>query len=177
MPRLSATRLSRPLQSLNTTGKGLDASRSRPDFIVLPGSSIGFYAADEFGTDGEVSGTRKILIVELKRGGFCVTQAEVDQAREYAKELRAKGCAGPITKIEAYVLGASVEAGLEDMKQGQVLVRPCPYDVILNRAHARTFNLQKRIEETKPEIKQDEEIKQVLEESLNFDEAGSTKIH
>jgi hypothetical protein len=30
-------------------------------------------------------------------------------------------------------------------------------DLILNRAHARTFNLQKRIQETKPEVKQDEE--------------------
>lgn len=157
--------------------KGMDASRSRPDFIILPDCSIGFYAADEYGTDGEVSGTRKILIVELKRGGFCVTQAEVDQAREYAKELRAKGCAGTATKVEAYVLGASIESGLEEMVQGQVVVKPCPYDVILSRAHARTFNLQKRIEESKPEIKQDEEISEVLKESLNFGAAGSTKIH
>jgi hypothetical protein len=53
--------------------QGIDASRSRPDFVVLPDTSIGFYAADEF-TKGEVSGIRKILILELKRGGFCVTQ-------------------------------------------------------------------------------------------------------
>ena len=157
--------------------KGIDASRSRPDFIVVPDSSIGFYAADEFGADGEVSGTRKILIVELKRGGFCVTQSEADQAREYAKELRAKGCAGATTKIEAYVLGASVEGGLDEMTQGQVTVKPCPYDMILNRAHARTFNLQRRIEESKPEIMQDEEIAEVLEESLPFETGGSTKIN
>lgn len=43
------------------------------------------------------------------------------------------------------------------------------YDVVLNRAHARTFNLQKRIEESKPEITQDAEINEVLEESLEFD--------
>src|SRR5262249_30629402 len=137
--------------------QGVDASRSRPDFIVLPDSSIGFYAADEF-TKGEVSGTRKILIVELKRGGFCVTQKEVDQAREYSKELRAKGCAQSTTEIEAYVLGASVEIGLEDMTQGRTVIKPCPYDIVLNRAHARTFNLQKRIQESKPEIKQDDDI-------------------
>jgi hypothetical protein len=81
--------------------QGVAASRSRPDFVVLPDSSIGFYAADEF-VNGEVSGIRKILIVELKRGGFCVTQKEADQAREYAKELRAKGCAQATTDIEAY---------------------------------------------------------------------------
>jgi hypothetical protein len=157
--------------------KGVDASRSRPDFIVLPDSSIGFYAADEFGADGELSGTRKILIIELKRGGFCVTQEEIDQAREYAKELKTKGCAGATTKIEAYVLGASVEGGLDEMTQGQVMVKPCPYDVILNRAHARTFNLQKRIEESRPEIRQDAEITEVLEDSLPFGTTGSSKIH
>lgn len=156
--------------------QGIDASRSRPDFVVLPDSSIGFYAADEF-TKGEVSGTRKILIVELKRGGFCVTQKELDQAREYSKELRAKGCAQATTEIEAYVLGASVESALDDLKQGQIIVKPCPYDLILNRAHARTFNLQRRIEESRPEIKQDEEIAEALEETLDFGPDRSGKVN
>jgi hypothetical protein len=95
--------------------KGVETSRSRPDFVVLPNSSIGVYCADDF-TDGEVSGVRKILIVELKRGGFCLTQEELDQARDYAKELRSTGCAQPVTVIEAYVLGASLEGGLQGMK-------------------------------------------------------------
>lgn len=156
--------------------KGIDASRSRPDFVVLPDTSIGFYAADEF-TKGEVSGTRKILIIELKRGGFCVTQKELDQARGYAKELRAKGCAQPATEIEAYVLGASIESELEEMTQGRMTIRPCAYDMILNRARARTFNLQKRIEESKPEINHDEEIREVLEQSFDFETGDSSKIN
>ncbi len=158
--------------------QGVNASRSRPDFVVLPDSSIGFYCADDF-TNGEVSGTRKILIIELKRGGFCVTQKELDQAREYAKELRAKGCAQQTTEIEAYVLGASLEAGLQDNTIGdRTLIRPCPYDLILNRAHARTFNLQKRIQDCEPEIKQDEDITEVLEDSrLDFETGGSSKIN
>jgi hypothetical protein len=142
----------------------------------LPDSSIGFYAADEF-AKGEVSGVRKILIIELKRGGFCITQKEVDQARDYAKELRTKGCAQLTTEIEAYVLGSSLQDGLEEMKQGQTFVKPCPYDLILNRAHARTFNLQKRIMDSKPEISQDAEINEVLGEVLDFETGGSTRIN
>jgi hypothetical protein len=46
---------------------GVATSRSRPDFVVLPDSSIGLYSASDF-TDGDVSGVRKILIIELKRG-------------------------------------------------------------------------------------------------------------
>jgi hypothetical protein len=155
--------------------QGVTASRTRPDFVVLPDSSIGFYAADDF-VNGEVAGIRKILVVELKRGGFCVTQKEADQARGYAKELRAKGCAQATTEIEAYVLGASVEVGLDKMTQGKITVIPMPYDVILNRAHARTFNLQKRIAESKPEIKPDKEITEVLEETFDFEAGGSPKV-
>lgn len=151
--------------------RDVDASRSRPDFVVLPDSSVGLYCADEF-TNGEVSGTRKILIIELKRGGFCLSQNELDQARDYAKELRTTGCAQPATEIEAYVLGASLEPTLQEMKIGErTLVRPCPYDLILNRAHARTFNLQKRIQETAPLLKQDEEITDALADS-SFDFEG-----
>lgn len=76
-----------------------------------------------------------------------------------------------------YVLGASVEGGLEEMEQGKTVVKPSPYDVILNSAHARTFNLQKRIEESRPEIKPDEEISEVLEGTLDFENNSSTKVH
>ena len=92
--------------------KNILGSRKHPDFVVLPDSTIGLYAADDF-TDGEVSGIRKILIVELKRGDFCVKQNELDQARGYAVELRKTGCAQNTTVIEAFVLGASIEAGLK----------------------------------------------------------------
>ena len=38
---------------------------------------------------------RKVLIIELKKGGFNVTRKEVEQAREYAKEIRkAERCNG-----------------------------------------------------------------------------------
>lgn len=155
--------------------KGVDASRSRPDFVVLPESSVGLYGADEF-TDGEVSGTRKILIVELKRGGFWLTQKELDQARDYAIELRTTGCAQSVTEIEAYVLGAFLESTLQENKIGnKTTIRPCTYDVILNRAHARTFQLQKRIEETRPQLRQDEEMREVLSPMFDFDDDSTTQ--
>lgn len=144
--------------------KNIVGSRKRPDFVALPDSSIGLYAADEF-TDGEVSGVRKILIVELKRGDFCLTQNELDQARDYARELRSKGCAQSGTVIEAFVLGASIETGLEQMGVGdKTTVKPCLYDVILKRAHSRVFNLAQRIKESAPIIPRDAEMEDVLSE-------------
>jgi hypothetical protein len=154
--------------------RGVETSQKRPDFVALPDSSIGLYSADEF-SDGEVVAIRKILIVELKKGAFCVTQTELDQARDYGKELRTKGCAQQLTKIEAYVLGATIEVGLDEMKTGETCVKPFQYDVLLNRAHARIFNLARRIRESKPEINDDVEIADVLNtQSFEFEDNPSS---
>lgn len=145
--------------------KGICGSRKRPDFVVLPDSSIGLYSADEF-VNGEVSGVRKILIVELKRGGFDLKQGELDQARDYARELRDKGCAQAETIIEGIVLGASIELGLEEMSfGGKTIIKPLVYDVLLRRAHARVFNLATRIRESAPETPRDAEVDDVLSDT------------
>jgi len=158
--------------------KGTKASGKRPDFVALPDSSIGLYSADEF-AGGEVSGVRKVLVVELKRGGFRLTQKELDQARDYARELRTRGCVPPKAEIEAFVLGAELEEGLVGMSMGDgTTVKPFLYDVLLNRAHARVFNLSRKIRETAPPIQPDEEIADVLSQPSmedSFDEVPGTQ--
>jgi hypothetical protein len=148
--------------------KGAAVSKNRPDFVALPDSSIGIYSADEF-KDGEVSAIRKVLIVELKKGGFEVKQQEVDQARDYARELRRTQAVQPTTKIEGFVLGASIEEGLEELKTGETVVKPFQYDLLLNRAHSRIFNLAKRIKESSPNVDSDVEVEDVLSQQLDFD--------
>lgn len=152
--------------------KGVAISRKRPDFVALPDSSIGIYAADEF-RDGEVSAIRKVLIVELKKGGFDVKQNELDQARDYARELRTTQSVQATTKIEAFVLGATIESGLEGMTIGETVVRPFQYDLLLNRAHSRIFNLAKRIKESSPSLESDVEVQDVLSQRLDFEGTGA----
>jgi hypothetical protein len=151
--------------------KGAVVSKNRPDFVALPDSSIGIYSADDF-KDGEVYAIRKVLIVELKKGGFEVKQQELDQARDYAKELRSTQAVQPTTKIEGFVLGASIEQGLEEMTIGETVVKPFQYDLLLNRAHSRIFNLAKRIKESSPKVDSDVEVEDVLSQQLDFDEMG-----
>lgn len=150
--------------------RGVATSQKRPDFVALPDTSIGLYSSDEFAeSGGEVSGVNKVLIVELKKGGFCITQKELDQARDYAKELRNTGCAQASTKVEGYVLGATIEVGLDPLTTGNIDVKPFKYDVLLSRAHTRIFNLAKKIRNSKPELCADAEIRDILEPETLFD--------
>lgn len=140
-----------------------ETSRRRPDFVALTDSSIGAYAADNYGESGETFGYRKVLIVELKRGGFTITQGEMDQAREYIKEIRKKGCVDRHTRVEAYILGSLLEEGLEQSTYGEASIMiPMRYDNLLTRAHVRTFNLQRRLEAVKPPEDDDPELRAVI---------------
>lgn len=137
----------------------------RPDFVVLPESSIGAYCADAYDAGGEICGIRKVAILELKKGGFCVTQKEADQARDYAKEIRKAGRVHAATEIVAFVLGATLEEGLGPADYGETKnthIIPMVYQTVLRKAHQRTFNLQKRLLETQPAAAPDPEVEAVL---------------
>lgn len=149
-----------------------DVPTKRPDFVALPERSIGAYGAAEYAPDsGEVFGIRKLLLVELKKGGFELTQKEVDQARDYAKELTKGGEVGPTTKIIGYVLGASLERGLEPMTHGdRIEIIPFAYNTFLERAHSRTFQLQRRIEQAGFIIPKDAVVDEVMaQDDLELD--------
>lgn len=146
--------------------RGVTVSRRRPDFVALSDSSIAFYSADQFGpTGGEVTGVRKVLVVELKKGGFALGQAEVDQARDYVLELRKVGAIQPTTDVEAFVLGAELQPGLSKLKYGdrdETVIQPLVYDILLNRAHVRTFNLQRKLQDYGSGLGADAELEEVL---------------
>ncbi len=120
----------------------------RPDFVALPDSSIGLYTSDRF-ENGEVCGIQKVLIVELKKGGSTITKDERRQAEDYADEIINCGKIEPETTIMSFVLGSNIECGKADLYDTRVQVIPKTYDIVLRQAHARTFQLKKKIKEVK----------------------------
>jgi len=65
-------------------------SLNRPDFVVLPDSTIGVYGRPGSGNDGEFVEAERVVIVELKRPGIAISKAQKDQPELYARELRAR---------------------------------------------------------------------------------------
>lgn len=148
--------------------KCLQNPRNRPDFVALADSSIGAYSSDEYEGNGEVSGIDKVLIVELKKGGSKITLENKMQAIKYALDIQIAGKVTQNTKMICYVLGAKVDLiANQPSSEGSIEVIPRPYSTILNQAHARTFNLMKKIQEYKHidyTETEDPEIKEVLKQ-------------
>jgi hypothetical protein len=141
----------------------IENPRIRADFVALPDASLGAYSCDRHDDRGEVCGFAKVAIVELKRGSFQVTSDEMNQAMKYAHAIKRSGKVQDYTEILCFVLGATLKDDAQDpLNQGNIHIIPRPYSVVLRQAHARTFNLLQKINETPSINLEDEELNSVL---------------
>lgn len=118
----------------------------RPDFVAVEDGSIGLASCNSHDNDGEVSGIDKVLIVELKRGGYEITDKDVAQAKRYADAIMDAGAATPETKFVLYILGTTVNKRTIPYPQGNLQFEPMSYSVLLRRAEGRALRLRDRIQ-------------------------------
>jgi len=146
--------------------KIVEKYQSRPDFVILSDTSISIHTTDAFDSKTEqIKGYAKILIIELKKGKSTIGVDELDQARNYAIELKKSGeLVSQSPQIVCFVLGTTVDC--ENSKYGTIEVYPQSYHIILRQAEKRTFNLISKITELKNINAgiNDEEIKASLEQ-------------
>jgi hypothetical protein len=138
------TKVLKNLFNLDETG-----TRIRPDFVVLPDSSIGLYGCYDYDDDGNETGIKKVIIVELKKPGVRLGSEEKDQCWKYVKELYKKGAISPTAKVDCYLLGEIIEDGESferKERDDNVKIRPMVFDTILKRAETRLLNLHKKVE-------------------------------
>jgi len=142
--------------------KVLENPRLRPDFVVLPHSTIGIYAMDGY-DGGECSGVKKVLIVELKRGGFEIGRKEVGQALRYAEEIYFTSGEG--IQIVCFVLGSKLARSAIKKTSGdkdEITVYPKAYRDVLRQAHARTFGLLRKIRNMRKDLKYHPDLESLL---------------
>ena len=128
--------------------KTLKGSRKRPDFAILPDSTVGLYSYPRFDEDGGEMGVEKLTIVELKRPGVPIDSEEKGQAWKYVKELYQKGLLKKYSKVMCFVLGDSIEpeeTGERSEKDGNVRIRPLEYDIVIKRANSRLLKLYEKV--------------------------------
>jgi len=124
------------------------ASLNRPDFVILPDSSIGFYSIPSYDTDHNEDGVDSLVIVELKRRGVAIGRDEKSQAWKYTKELFSGGHLKAGAKVTCFVVGSEIEEGenFESAERdGAVRIVPMLFDVFLLRAERRMLNLHEKV--------------------------------
>jgi hypothetical protein len=128
--------------------KDLKGSRNRPDFAVLPDSSVGFYSYPEYDKEGGEIGPSKLVVVELKAPNVPIGDSEKGQCWKYVRELLQKGLLSERTKVQGFVLGRTInQVDREERTElgGRVQILPLDFTTVLQRADSRLLKLRDKI--------------------------------
>ena len=129
-------------------GRQEQGSRLRPDFVMLPDGSVGFYSRDSHDLGHEVDGVSRLVIAEIKKPGVLIGSKEKQQPWQYVRELMNKGLVTDATIVTCYVLGSRIdpaEAGDETKNNGRVTIRAMTYSTFVKRAEKRLLGLRDKL--------------------------------
>lgn len=146
-------------------GKKIDKSvfnnnRKRPDIVVMGNSTFSITATTDFDQDNGLSAVKKILIIELKRGGFKLGREERNQAVGYVEDFMNCGTLIGNPYINAYVVGESFNEKIQPIQAienenkveiGKVQI--CLFSQIVDSSERRLFNLREKLNERYSDVK------------------------
>lgn len=128
--------------------------KKRPDIVVKGNSTFSITGTQRFDNESKLNTTDKILIIELKRGGFKLGRDERDQAVGYVEDFINCGTIIGAPNVNAFLVGESFDGKMQPIQtitneygveKGKVQV--CLFAQIVDSAEARLFNLRKRLNE------------------------------
>ncbi|WP_420583251.1 ATP-binding protein [Reichenbachiella sp.] len=128
--------------------------RKRPDIVVMGESLLSITGTTDFDHDNGLSSIKKILIIELKRGGFKLGRGERNQAVGYVEDFMNCGTLIGNPYINAYVVGESFSEKVQPIQSienenkveiGKVQI--CLFSQIVDSSERRLFNLRERLNE------------------------------
>lgn len=124
-------------------------SRNRPDYLILPDSTVGFYSLPAYNEEFEVNGVSHLIIIDLKTTGLKLGTKEVNQVWKYVTELREKGAITANTAVQGFVLGDCILPYENDpMERGNVKITPMLYRDLIIRSEKRMLGLFNKVKET-----------------------------
>ena len=121
--------------------------QKRPDLVVLPdNTTISLTGIEDFIESDGLSNVGKILLIELKKGGFSITRKERQQTQDYVEDLRK--LSGKEIPITAFLVGESMNVTENFMAFGPNNIRKVTvvtYSQLVDTAEKRMFGLRQKL--------------------------------
>ena len=139
----------------------------RPDIVCLKNYSIKAVCTERIDyAAGEIMKPDQILIVEVKRGGFEITDDEVTQVEYYVRQIRKSSVLHSAAEINAYVVGAEL-GDIDTYKEtSSGFIHAVTYGQLVDTASGKLFRLRERLKEHYDAIGQESIIEKALKESV-----------
>lgn len=137
----------------------------RPDLVLASDRTVSATCIEAV-DDNEICYIDKILIIELKKGGFQIGREEINQAEGYIESIYKGNKLNSKPKIKAYVIGDSVDPSTSSHKKleefGEVFAYT--YDQLVRTAEKRLFNLKTKLEEHYNQYNSEDYVNAILNE-------------
>lgn len=137
----------------------------RPDLVFASDHTVSATCIEEIDDNG-ISYVNRILIIELKKGGFKIGKAEISQAEGYVESIYKGNKLNAKPRIKSYVIGDSVDPSTSNHKTqedfGEVFAYT--YDQLVRTAEKRLFNLKSKLEEHYNQFNREDYVNAILSE-------------
>ena len=121
--------------------------QKRPDLFVKGDRLYSITGTESYDND-EMSAIEKILIIELKRGGFTIGKTERNQAQGYVDDFLHSGGLPANVKVFAFIVGDSIENISDKIDVGDNgHVKVITFASIVDTANRRLFRLRNTLNE------------------------------
>jgi hypothetical protein len=128
--------------------------RKRPDIVILPNSTLSVTGTESFTNDSPLAAVNKILIIELKKGGFKLSRNERNQAMGYVEDFINCGSLIGNPIIDAFVIGKDfsekVETQIKVGERGKINISI--FSQLVDTAEKRLFGLRQKLNERYDDI-------------------------
>lgn len=143
----------------------LSEPNRRPDLVFFEESSFAIHELEDWNSERNLSECKKILIVELKKGGFELTRKEMKQAEDYVDEISHTNQISTKPEIAAYVVGDKISDKMSpDASVGKNKIFACTYLELVNTAKKRLFKLKETLNDRYEQMPTENIVEKVLKE-------------
>jgi len=143
----------------NINKNAFNNHRKRPDIVVLPNSTLSVTGTEIFELDSHLTVVNKVLLIELKRGGYKLSRNERNQAVGYVEDFMNCGSLIGDPYIEAFVIGKEFSEKVQpistvknslDVEKGKI--RISTFSQLVDTAEKRLFGLRQKLSERYDDI-------------------------
>lgn len=129
-------------------------NKKRPDIVVMGNSTFSINCINDYDTETSISNIKKVLIIELKRGGYKLGREEKNQAVGYVEDFMNCGTLLGNPYINAFLVGESFSEKIQpnhtvsnsnNVEMGKVQI--CLFSQIVDSSEKRLFNLRDKLSE------------------------------
>ncbi len=145
----------------------------RPDLVLGETCSLAATCTEDF-DENDISVINKVLIIELKKGGYKIKRKEINQAEEYVDSIYKGNMLNAKPKVRAFIIGDSIDSGMSTYKKLEEYgeVTAYTYAQLVSTAEKRLFNLKSKLMDRYNKVKKEDYLSIILKQPKQLKISG-----